>query len=371
MFQSALYSKPPVLTSEEINIGIEKSFEELDKATAMVERLTLARESFNAIPAENMSQKLVTLFASNFVDVPSHLVPETSSKALESAQRASGKELKAFALESGDGVISKIIEFIKSVCRRIRDFFKSLFKKLSKPYTVEFSTDISSAFNAEITPTEDFAVFVKRGKLEVDTINDVVSSMSTIATNLLSVSNKIKTASKSFKTTPKDIESIFDNKEFPLNPDTDWPGQVKFSLNDDLEASLLFPETAAERPKSMDKLTISRLSMVESMSKSIEITRKGLASSIESIEEALAKIEKEADSLSQSRYVSSNPSSGDVNDVIDINTPREEEKSLMAMKMFMKIIGTFSKGVTGVSVRFLDHEAKAIESMVKQVNRKA
>ena len=90
-----------------------------------------------------------------------------------------------------------------------------------------------------------------------------------------------------------------------------------------------------------------------------------------SIDEALAKIEKEADSLSQSRYVSSNPSSGDVIDVIDINTPREEEKSPMAMKMFMKIIGAFSKGVTGVSVRFLDHEAKAIESMVKQVNRKA
>ena len=65
MFQSALYSKPPVLTAEEINIGIEKSFEELDNATALAERLTLARESFNAIPAENMSQKLVTLFASN------------------------------------------------------------------------------------------------------------------------------------------------------------------------------------------------------------------------------------------------------------------------------------------------------------------
>ena len=149
MFQSSLYSKPPVLTAEEINIGIEKSFEELDKATAMVERLTLARESFNAIPAENMSQKLVTLFATNFIDVPSHLVPETSSKALESAQRASGKELKAFALESGDGVISKIIEFIKSVCRRIRDFFKSLFEKLTKKSGPTINIDYSKILNSD------------------------------------------------------------------------------------------------------------------------------------------------------------------------------------------------------------------------------
>ena len=374
MFQSALYSKPPVLTAEEINIGIEKSFEELDKATALVERLTLARESFNAIPAENMSQKLVTLFATNFIDVPSHLVPETSSKALESAQRASGKELKAFALESGDGVISKIIEFIKSVCRRIRDFFKSLFEKLTKKSGPTINIDYSKIVNAEITPTEDFAVFVKSGRIFVETINDTIHSMVDVSKSLLRISNDIKASAKTFKTGPDDLLNIFRLKQIPLNPICDWPGQVFFHLDDSsMEASLVFPEPKPERPKLTEKILVSKTTSVfiSNMIGSMQLSRKHLAESVKSLDVAVEIIEKEAEALAKSRNVSSNRSSGDVVDVIGVNTPREDEKSPLAMKMFVKVVGTFSKGVAGVSVRFIEHELRAVESIERQLSTKA
>jgi hypothetical protein len=83
------------------------------------------------------------------------------------------------------------------------------------------------------------------------------------------------------------------------------------------------------------------------------------------------RLEKEAEALAKSRNVSSNRSSGDVVDVIDVNTPREDEKSPLAMKMFVKVVGTFSKGVAGVSVRFIEHELRAVESIERQLSTKA
>lgn len=54
MFHSPLFAQPQTLSFEEISFGLEKSFEDLDKALATAERLSLARESFACIPVSSI-----------------------------------------------------------------------------------------------------------------------------------------------------------------------------------------------------------------------------------------------------------------------------------------------------------------------------
>ena len=371
MFQSALYSKPPVLSAEEINIGIEKSFEELDKATAMVERLTLARESFNAIPAENMSQKLVTLFASNFVDVPSHLVPETSSKALESAQRASGKELKAFALESGDGVISKIWAFIKKLIEKIRDFLKGIFKGRTTKSTNPGATfDFSNVFNVTIKPNENFAVFSIGGKVDAETINKVANEMSKVSVDLLNICIRIHQQTSEMQYSPKIVEDIFGlEKQLKLIADSDWPGSAYITVSENMEAEIVM-EKKGEKPSSIPEFELSRMSVMKSYGQIVEKTHEQLLKAVKELDNSLAKLDKEADALAKEREGMPASKSSDVIDVIDINTPREVEKSPQAIRMFVKIIGTLTSGISGASLKFSEHQHKAMKSIAEQGNAK-
>ncbi len=371
MFQSALYSKPPVLTSEEINIGIEKSFEELDKATALVERLTLARESFNAIPAENMSQKLVTLFATNFIDVPSHLVPETSSKALESAQRASGKELKAFALESGDGVISKIWAFIKKLIEKIRDFLKGIFKGRTTKITIPGATfDFSNVFNVTIKPNENFAVFSIGGKVGAETINKVANEMSKVSVDLLNICIRVHQQTSKMQYSPKIVEDIFGlEKQLKLIADSDWPGSAYITVSENMEAEIVM-EKKGEKPSSIPEFELSRMSVVKSYGQIVEKTHEQLLKAVKELDNSLAKLDKEADALAKEREGMPASKSSDVIDVIDINTPREVEKSPQAIRMFVKIIGTLTSGISGASLKFSEHQYKAMKSIAEQGNAK-
>ncbi len=371
MFQSALYSKPPVLTSEEINIGIEKSFEELDKATALVERLTLARESFNAIPAENMSQKLVTLFATNFIDVPSHLVPETSSKALESAQRASGKELKAFALESGDGVISKIWAFIKKLIEKIRDFLKGIFKGITTKIPILGATfDFSNVFNVTIKPNENFAVFSIGGKVGAETINKVANEMSKVSVDLLNICIRVHQQTSKMQYSPKIVEDIFGlEKQLKLIADSDWPGSAYITVSENMEAEIVM-EKKGEKPSSIPEFELSRMSVVKSYGQIVEKTHEQLLKAVKELDNSLAKLDKEADALAKEREGMPASKSSDVIDVIDINTPREVEKSPQAIRMFVKIIGTLTSGISGASLKFSEHQYKAMKSIAEQGNAK-
>lgn len=371
MFQSALYSKPPVLTAEEINIGIEKSFEQLDKATALAERLTLARESFNAIPAENMSQQLVTLFASNFVDVPSHLVPETSSKALESAQRASGKELKAFALESGDGVISKIWAFIKKLIEKIRDFLKGIFKGRSAKVTIPGATfDFSNVFNVTIKPNENFAVFSIGGKVGAETINKVANEMSKVSVDLLNICIRIHQQTSKMQYSPKIVEDIFGlEKQLKLIADSDWPGSAYITVSENMEAEIVM-EKKGEKPSSIPEFELSRMSVMKSYGQIVEKTHEQLLKAVKELDNSLAKLDKEADALAKEREGMPASKSSDVIDVIDINTPREVEKSPQAIRMFVKIIGTLTSGISGASLKFSEHQYKAMKSIAEQGNAK-
>lgn len=369
MFKSALYSKPPVLTAEEINIGIEKSFEELDKATALAERLALARESFNAIPAENMSQKLVTLFASNFVDVPSHLVPETSSKALESAQRASGKELKAFALESGDGVISKIWAFIKKLIAEIRGFLAWIFKGGMFRYGY-MDHDLSHILNATIKPNENFAIFCIGGKVDSDTINKVVNEMNKVTADLLGVCIRVHQQTSKMQYSPKIVEDIFGfDKQLKLIADSDWPGPAYMTVSQNLEAEIVM-EKKGEKPSSIPAFVVSRMSVMRNYGQTVEKTHEQLLKAVKELDNSLAKLDKEADALAKEREGMPASKSSDVIDVIDINTPREAEKSPQAIRMFVKIIGMLTKGITGASLKFSEHQYKAMKSIAEQGNAK-
>lgn len=374
MFQSALYTKPPVLSAEEINIGIEKSFEELDKATALAERLTLARESFNAIPVENMSQKLVTLFATNFIDVPSHLVPETSSKALESAQRASGKELKAFALESGDGVISKIWAFIKKLIAEIRGFLAWIFKGGSSKntYNFDFSNtfDFNTAFSVTIKPDENFAVFSIGGKVEAATINKVANEMSKVSGDLLNICIRIHQQTSKMQYSPKIVEDIFGlEKQLKLIADSDWPGSAYMTVSQNLEAEIVM-EKIGEKPTSIPSFELSQKSVMRSYGQAVEKTHEQLLKAVKELDNSLAKLDKEADALAKEREGMPASKSSDVIDVIDVNTPREQEKSPQAIRMFVKIVGTLTKGITGASLKFSERQYKAMKSIAEQSNAK-
>ena len=128
MFHSVLKTQQETVPA----LSLEACTEEIKSKLALVERLELACESFAALPDKAVTPLTVSLFASSFVDVDPKFIPESSHKSLESSIGTTGKEAKAFALESGEGVIARIWQFIKDLISTLADLISNLYYKKSK-----------------------------------------------------------------------------------------------------------------------------------------------------------------------------------------------------------------------------------------------
>lgn len=367
MFTSPLYVKPPVPSLEEINIGLEKCFSDLDFGLKLVDRLSLAREAFVSVPDEHVTTNVTNLFTANFADVPAQFVPEQTSVSLENAYKSSSKEMKTFALESADGVIGRIVEFVKKIIAKVRGFIKGLMNSAKSTYTFKFS--FGSVLNATIKPTEDFAVFSKGGEVTIENINKVVNESSRVAQELLNTCIRLHQAATSFNYSPKEIErSIGIDKRLDLIPETDWPGIAFFTVNEHLEPSITLIGDG-EKPTKMASFEVSKVSVLSSYGKSTESTREHLLKSVNELDKALAVMEKEADSITKARHVSSASSDG-YDTVTDVEVKQEKERSPQAMRVFVKIIAELTRGISGVSLKFMAHQAKAMQSLAQQTNPK-
>jgi hypothetical protein len=141
MFQSVLKPKEAQLSNQVLTSSLEKCFEEVQVKLALVERLAIAREAFASIPDKEVTSLTVSMFASVFADVEQQFIPEVSQKSLESSLASSGVEAKAFALESSNGIIARIWQFIKDLIAKIVGFVKNLFVN-SKEASQKSSTTI-------------------------------------------------------------------------------------------------------------------------------------------------------------------------------------------------------------------------------------
>lgn len=241
MFQSALRPKNVSLSTEDLTVALESCIQEVQTKTALLERLAFAREAFLAIPSDDVSSLTVSMFASTFYDVEQQFIPETSNKSLESSLASTGRKAKAFALESGDGVISRIWQYIKDLVSKIVNFVKDLFKRnkdstkkaedtrndLAK--SIEKVSKSSQLIEIVIPKSNSFAGFVVDSKINFDTVKKVLDQMRRNVDEAEAISTKlerIKFDVGSHFGRVDGLDSAFSDKDrVYIYPDSDYPGE--------------------------------------------------------------------------------------------------------------------------------------------------
>ena len=246
MFQSALRSKSVNIASEVANLSLEACVEEIKSKLALIERLEFACESFAALPDNAVTPLTVSLFASSFVDVDDKFVPEFSHKSLESSIATSGKEAKAFALESGEGVIARIWQFIKDLISTLADLISNLYYKIvgrNKKQAQEDKVIDNEIKETQKTPRKEkeevfismkssFAFFVINGQFSLKTINKVLDDAFKLTKTAEDASKLIKVGMEAnlnrFNQRNQEMKDVFNEGwELELIPKTDYPGSKK------------------------------------------------------------------------------------------------------------------------------------------------
>ena len=255
MFHNALFAKPQEPTLDQLAIGLEKSFAELDSATTTLDRLCLAREAFVQIPAEYINSKTISLFASSFADVEQQFIPEVSQKSLESSLASSGVEAKAFALESGDGIIARIWKFIKDLIAKIVGFVKNLFvrSKEASQKSSEKSNATQHEFysllqkskpsSLKVPKTLDMAPFIINSKIDFQTMDKVIQEMYNNIGDAIAAMFKFKRLKgkidrmegSELQHSVQTVLSSFVKVEVGIYPASDFPGKATAYFNDSEE----------------------------------------------------------------------------------------------------------------------------------------
>lgn len=246
MFQSVLKPKEAQLSNQVLTSSLEKCFEEVQVKLALVERLAIAREAFASIPDKEVTSLTVSLFASSFIDVDPKFIPESSHKSLESSIGATGKEAKAFALESGEGVIARIWQFIKDLISTLADLISNLYYKIvgrNKKQAQEDKVIDNEVKETQKTPRKEkeevfismkpsFAFFVINGQFSLKTINKVLDDAFNLTKKAEDASKMIKVGMEAnlnrFNQRNQEMKDVFNEGwELELIPKTDYPGSKK------------------------------------------------------------------------------------------------------------------------------------------------
>ena len=242
MFYSVLKTQQKTVPA----LSLEACTEEIKSKLALVERLELACESFAALPDKAVTPLTVSLFASSFIDVDPKFIPESSHKSLESSIGATGKEAKAFALESGEGVIARIWQFIKDLISTLADLISNLYYKIvgrNKKQAQEDKAIDNEIKETQKTPRKEkeevfismkssFAFFVINGQFSLKTINKVLDDAFNLTKKAEDASKMIKVGMEAnlnrFNQRNQEMKDVFNEGwELELIPKTDYPGSKK------------------------------------------------------------------------------------------------------------------------------------------------
>ena len=252
MFQSVLKPKEAQLSNQVLTSSLEKCFEEVQVKLALVERLAIAREAFASIPDKEVTSLTVSMFASAFSDVDQQFIPEVSQKSLESSLASSGVEAKAFALESGDGIIARIWKFIKDLIAKIVGFVKNLFvrSKEASQKSSEKSNATQHEFysllqkskpsSLKVPKTLDMAPFIINSKIDFQTMDKVIQEMYNNIGDAIAAMLKFKRLKgkidrmegSELQHSVQTVLSSFVKVKVGIYPDSDFPGKASAYFDD-------------------------------------------------------------------------------------------------------------------------------------------
>lgn len=398
MFHSALRPVTKELSDEEINIGLEKCFAEMQNTVATLDRLRLTREAFSQISDDKVNIPTVALFTSSFADVPHHLIPEASAVSLEFAYSSSGAQMKALALESGDGVISKIVAFIKNLIGKIRDFFKAIFSKKSKAPEQIAASAVSHRKESEskqktlilshskqvqpqktsetsiqprqvadpikepapvkeefkhfsIKPTEDFLGLVKNGKLTENTVVSMTDEMRMVALNLKTICYDLDGFHKRSNLNIEILEGMFSDKmgdnEVVLVQEGTWPASVTVQVLKSLQVKI--EETPVDKPDLPEELVFTNLSNFSKFAKNLQTIAELHHESIKTLDKIMADINKDIDKLSGEGQT--DRSGNDTHQVLKIT----------------KFLSALGQGIPAYCMKQSNRAHRALEAMARKM----
>lgn len=355
MFHTALYRNAPVAqpSLEELQLSLESHLSQLTTAADTMERLSLARESYASLPDDNINVMTTSLLTSGFVGLDASFTPPGASLALESALGEKPTQLRRVALETADGIIGRVVEFVKKLIKHIREFLKSLLDRLTGRESSRFSFkfDFSSAVNRQITPSADYACAVIGGKLSPTTLNTAFHSLLDVSHKVEQVTKQICGNLSNFDFDPAKLHTLADG--LVLTPSTDWPGEVKYTINEDGEAALSLPEQK-DRPSDLAPFEVSVMSFPKQMASSLTQSNENVCSTLKLLDGALSKVEKEADAIEASR-------ADGANDVAN------NAHSPLAMKAYLKAVSVLSTGISGGTLRNLGMQIKVFNHLDSQM----
>ena len=255
MFQSVLKPKEAQLSNQVLTSSLEKCFEEVQVKLALVERSAIAREAFASIPDKEVTSLTVSMFASAFSDVDQQFIPEVSQKSLESSLASSGTEAKAFALESGDGIIARIWKFIKDLIAKIVGFVKNLFvrskeasqksSEKSKAAQHEFYSLLQKTkpSSLKVPKTLDMAPFIINSKIDFGTMDKVIQEMYENIGDAIAAMLKFsrlkgeidRMEGSELQYSVQTVLSSFVKVKVGIYPDSDFPGKASAYFDDSEE----------------------------------------------------------------------------------------------------------------------------------------